>query len=42
MNNNKILNTLLNAAGLRKPDGSMIDDFGAPELPKGVIPAMIA
>jgi hypothetical protein len=40
--NNKLLNTLLNAAGLRKPDGSNIDDFGDPGLPRGVIGAMIA
>jgi hypothetical protein len=39
---NKILNTLLNAAGVRNPDGTMIQNFGAPQTPGGVISAMIA
>jgi hypothetical protein len=39
---NKILNTLLNAAGVRNPDGSMITNFGAPQTAGGVIAAMIA
>jgi hypothetical protein len=33
--NNKLLNTLLNAAGIRKAGGAPVDDFGAAELPKG-------
>jgi hypothetical protein len=32
---NKLLNTLLNAVGVRKPDGSLVDDFGDPSLPTG-------
>lgn len=38
--NNKLLNTLLSAAGVRKPDGSLVDDFGDPRLDKGLIDAM--
>lgn len=37
---NKLLNTLLNAVGARKTDGSLIDDFGDPSLPKGEIDAI--
>lgn len=32
---NKLLNTLLNAVGCRKADGSLVDDFGDASLPKG-------
>jgi len=40
--NNKFLSTLINAAGVRNPDGSYVDDFGDPELEPGVVPEMIA
>jgi hypothetical protein len=39
---NKILNTLLNAAGVRKANGAIVDDFGAPQTAGGVVSAMIA
>ncbi len=34
-NLNLLLNTLLGAVGVTKPDGSPVDDFGAAELPRG-------
>jgi hypothetical protein len=34
---NKILNNLLNAAGVTKADGTPKDDFGDPSLPKGLL-----
>ena len=39
---NKLLNTLINAVGIRNSGGSTYDSFGDPSLAKGVIPAMIA
>ena len=39
---NKLFNTLLNAVGARKTDGSLIDDFGDPSLAKGEIDAIKA
>ena len=39
---NKFLSTLINAAGVRNPDGSPYDTFGSSELEPGLIPAMIA
>lgn len=39
---NKLLNTLLNAVGARKADGSLIDDFGDERLPKGIVDSMLA
>jgi hypothetical protein len=39
---NKLFNTLLNAIGVRKADGSLVDDFGDASLARGGIPAMIA
>jgi hypothetical protein len=39
---NKMLNTLLNAAGVTKTDGSPTDDFGDSTLPNGYFPEMIA
>jgi hypothetical protein len=39
---NKMLTTLLNAAGVRNPDGSMLQNFGSPQTAGGVISAMIA
>ncbi len=39
---NKLLNTLLGAAGVRKPNGDPIDNFGASETAGGVISGMIA
>jgi hypothetical protein len=34
---NRMLNTLINAAGVRKSDNSLVDDFGDPSLTKGVV-----
>jgi hypothetical protein len=39
---NKLLNTLLTAAGVTKTDGSPTDDFGEPSLPKGTFSEMLA
>ncbi len=39
---NRILNTLINAAGARKPDGSLIDDFGDAGLTKGLVDEIVA
>jgi hypothetical protein len=39
---NKLFNTLLNAVGVRKDDGSPVDDFGDPGLSKGEIAAIKA
>ncbi len=41
-NLNLLLNTLLGAVGVTKPDGSPVDDFGAAELPKGRVPEILA
>ena len=40
--NNKLLNVLINAAGLRRSDGALVDDFGDAGLPRGVIAEMVA
>lgn len=39
---NQLLNTLLNAVGVRKADGSLVDDFGDPSLRPGQIAGMLA
>ena len=39
---NQMLNTLLNAAGVRKADGTPVDDFGDASLTKGVASAIVA
>jgi hypothetical protein len=39
---NKLFNTLLTAVGVKKADGSPVDDFGDPSLAKGLIDAMKA
>jgi len=38
---NKLLNTIINAVGIRNGDGSYYDSFGDPSLQRGVIDAMI-
>jgi hypothetical protein len=38
---NKLLNTIINAVGIRNSDNSYFDSFGDSTLPRGVIPAMI-
>ena len=38
---NKLLSTLLTAAGCTKPDGSPVDDFGDPGLERGLIPELM-
>ena len=40
--NNKLLNTILSAHGLRSSDGGYFDSFGDPSLERGVIDEMIA
>jgi hypothetical protein len=40
--NNKLLNVLLSAMGLRKPNGDPIDDFGDPGLAKGLLTQLVA
>lgn len=35
--NNKILNSIITATGLRKPSGDALDDFGDAELAKGLL-----
>ena len=39
---NQLFNTLLNAVGVRKADGSLVDDFGDPSLRPGQIAGMLA
>jgi hypothetical protein len=39
---NRLFNTLLNAVGVRKADGSLVDDFGDPSLEGGQISGMLA
>ncbi|MGA9524273.1 MAG: DUF1552 domain-containing protein [Myxococcaceae bacterium] len=39
---NRLFNTILNAVGVRKADGSLVDDFGDPSLPKGELAAIKA
>src|SRR4029077_1110185 len=39
---NKMLNTLLTAAGVTKTGGAPTDNFGDPSLPKGIFPEMHA
>jgi len=39
---NKMLNTLLTAAGVTKTGGAPTDDFGEPTLPKGIFSEMVA
>jgi hypothetical protein len=41
-NHAKLLNTLGSAAGLRKSDGSLLDNFGDPSLPQGVLTELLA
>ncbi len=38
---NKLLNTIINAVGIRNEDGSYYDSFGDPSLARGVLGAMI-
>jgi hypothetical protein len=39
---NKMMNTLLTAAGVTKTGGAPTDDFGDTSLPKGIFTAMVA
>jgi hypothetical protein len=41
-NHARVLNTIGSAAGLRKPDGDFIDDFGDPELDRQVLSELLA
>jgi hypothetical protein len=41
-NLNLLLNTLLGAVGVTKPDGSPVDDFGSAELSKGRLTELTA
>jgi hypothetical protein len=40
--NNKFLNTMITAAGVRKPTGDPVDDFGDPGLAGGLLTPMLA
>jgi hypothetical protein len=42
VNNNKLWNTVASAVGVRKEDGSYVDNFGDPSLEPGLIDAMLA
>lgn len=39
---NKMLNTILNGAGVTRADGAPTDDFGDPSLPKGILSELVA
>lgn len=41
-NHARVLNTIGSAAGLRKPDGNLIDDFGSPEEDRSVLTELMA
>jgi hypothetical protein len=41
-NHNKMLNTIGTAVGVRKSDGSNLDNFGDPMLPRGILSALLA
>lgn len=41
-NHNKLLNTIGAAVGLTNADGGPLDDFGDPELPKGILSELLA
>jgi hypothetical protein len=41
-NHARVLNTIGSAAGLRKPDGNYIDDFGSPDQDRSVLPELLA
>lgn len=41
-NHNKMLNTILTAVGVRKSDGTLVDDFGDPSLRRGRLDALHA
>lgn len=41
-NHARVLNTIGSAAGLRKPDGTYIDDFGSPEENRTVLSELLA
>jgi hypothetical protein len=36
-NHAKLLNTIASAAGVRKADGTFLDNFGDPSLPGGIL-----
>ena len=42
VSHNKMFNTVLSAMGIRKEDGSLVDDFGDASLERGFVPEMIA
>ncbi|HXI54529.1 MAG TPA: DUF1552 domain-containing protein [Polyangia bacterium] len=39
---NRVLNTMINACGVRKPDGSPVDNFGDPTTSMGMITEIVA
>ncbi len=41
-NHNRLLNTILTAVGVRKADGSPVDDFGDPSFQKGLLTELMA
>lgn len=42
VNHARVLNTIGSAAGLRKPDGNYIDDFGSPDQDRRVLDELLA
>lgn len=42
VNHSQMLNTLASAVGVRKSDGSYLDDFGDPSLPKGLMSEIVS
>lgn len=40
--NNRLLNTLINAAGVRGPGGALVENFGDPSLQRGQIADLVA
>ncbi|HEY0706604.1 MAG TPA: hypothetical protein VGG33_07400, partial [Polyangia bacterium] len=40
--NNKFLNTIITASGVRKANGDPVDDHGDAELPRGLMPELLA
>jgi hypothetical protein len=42
VNHARVLNTIGSAAGLRKPDGNLIDDFGDPDLTRTPLSELMA
>jgi hypothetical protein len=42
LTHNKLFNTIINASGIRKPNGDLVDDFGDSELDGGILSDLLA